>query len=693
MALNPFFLQGTQSEQRLVQDIINEHLRFHGVEVTYIPRKFVNKKTVIEEVQSSKFDDNYSIEAYVNTYDGYGGAGDILTKFGVSIRDELILTISKERFEDFIAPFMAGIDDGTDDSELPTPTRPREGDLVYFPLGQRLFEVKFVEHEDPFFQLGKNYVYQLKCELFEYEDEVIDTSIPEIDTQVEDEGILSSLKLISVGQTATATAVIQGSETTGYVNEIFLNNDGYGYTSAPTIGFTTSPGSQVLDTATAVGVLTTKGGVTSLEKILLTNAGAGYTVAPIITISGGGGTGAAATCNIITSDQGVIRFNIQDGGVGYGTAPTVTIPRPDVGATATATVGASGTITAFVMTATGVAYTGAPTVTITPPNRSGVISSFRLNNAGIKTGNVYTQDPNGNLNASGVGGFAGSHGSDYEVGDIVTFVGNNGGVSVAGTESRIRIDSVNSDGAVTGFTQLYGGYDYEISVGSSAGLYVAENISGSMNGIGLKLRVETIATGIGTTATGTAVLSNGTITGITVTNAGSGYTKEPHVNAPVVTISNAPEFKDPSRYAAVGIASIGLNPAGASVVKAIYVDSPGRGYTSIPTVTISDPESLGGIGTFIFNEVIVGERSKTEARVKNWDTDTNILKVSNVSIGSTQLGFFPGEIIRGKVSGAEYSLQGFNQDDIYNEHTENDTFESEADNILDFTESNPFGTF
>ena len=85
MALNPFFLQGTQSEQRLVQDIINEHLRFHGVEVTYIPRKFVNKKTVIEEVQASKFDDNYSIEAYVNTYDGYGGAGDILTKFGVSI--------------------------------------------------------------------------------------------------------------------------------------------------------------------------------------------------------------------------------------------------------------------------------------------------------------------------------------------------------------------------------------------------------------------------------------------------------------------------------------------------------------------------------------------------------------------------------------------------------------------------------
>ena len=89
MALNPFFLQGAQSEQRLVQDLINEQLQIYGVEVTYIPRKYVNKKTVIEEVQASKFDDNFSIEAYVNTFDGYGGQGDILTKFGMNLKDEL----------------------------------------------------------------------------------------------------------------------------------------------------------------------------------------------------------------------------------------------------------------------------------------------------------------------------------------------------------------------------------------------------------------------------------------------------------------------------------------------------------------------------------------------------------------------------------------------------------------------------
>ena len=335
MALNPFFLQGTASEQRLVQNLINEHLQFHGVEVTYIPRKYVNKKTVLEEVQTSKFDDNYAIEAYVNNFDGYSGAGDVLTKFGVSVRDELILTISKERFEEFIAPFMAGLDDGTGEGEIILSTRPREGDLVYFPLGERLFEVKFVEHEDPFYQLGKNYTYQLKCELFEYEDELIDTSISEIDTQVQEEGYITTLNLVGTGRTATAVAFIEGSTpgVAGFIDKIYLNNDGSGFTSAPTISFTPSPTGQIGDNASAVGIITTVGGVTSLKEILLTNAGYGYSTAPTITITGGGGTGAAATCSIRTSGSGVIRINIQDGGVGYSTAPTVTIAGPPLSAT------------------------------------------------------------------------------------------------------------------------------------------------------------------------------------------------------------------------------------------------------------------------------------------------------------------------------------------------------------------------
>ena len=227
MALNPFFLQGSQSEQRLVQDLINEQLQIFGVEVTYIPRKYVNRQTIIEEVNASKFDDNFTIEAYVNTYEGYGGQGDVLTKFGVSLKDELTVSISKERFEDFIAAFLTALPD----DEINVDTRPREGDLIYFPLGSRLFEIKFVEHEQPFYQLGKNYIYELKCELFEYEDEVIDTDIEAIDTQVQETGFITTLNLIGSGTTATATATIN----TGYIREIFLNNDGSGYTVTPTV--------------------------------------------------------------------------------------------------------------------------------------------------------------------------------------------------------------------------------------------------------------------------------------------------------------------------------------------------------------------------------------------------------------------------------------------------------------------------
>ena len=661
MALNPFFLQGTASEQRLIQDIVNEHLQFHGVEVTYIPRKYVNKKSIIEEVQTSKFDDNYSIEAYVNNFDGYSGAGDVLTKFGVSVRDELILTISKERFEEFIAPFMAGLDDGTGEGEIILSTRPREGDLIYFPLGQRLFEVKFVEHEDPFYQLGKNYVYQLKCELFEYEDEVIDTSIEMIDSQVQDEGYITTLNLIGVGRTATAIAQIQGTSASGYVRQVFLNNDGSGYTSAPNIIIDPSPTGQEGDNAYAVGILTTKGGVTSLKEILLTQAGSGYTSPPKITISGGGGVGAAATAQLVTTGAGVIRFNVTDVGTGYAAPPVVTIPRPDVGATATATVGASGTITSFTMTGAGEAYVSTPTVTVSTPTRSGIIHIMSCANTG----------------------------SGYQAGETVSLIPNN--VSMGGTEAIIRIDSVSGSGSVTGFTTVYGGYDFEVSSNPSADYYEARGGSGNDN---FRLMVDSITTGVGTTATGTAVLSNsGTITGITVTNPGSGYTKSPHANAPVVTVSNDPQFKDPSTAAAVGIASLGKDGNNV-IVKSIFIKNAGKGYSSNPTVTIADPETIKSSGNYIFNELVYGSRSGIEARVKEWDADLLRLKVANVGIGTTTGAvFFEGEEIIGRDSGASYPVQIYNPLDTYDKYSENDEFETLGDNLLDFTETNPFGTF
>ena len=664
MALNPFFLQGTASEQRLVQDLVNEHLSFHGVEVTYIPRKFVNRKTVLEEVQSSKFDDNFAIEAYVNNFDGYSGAGDILTKFGVSVRDELMLTISKERFEDFIAPFMSGQDDGTDDSELITPTRPREGDLVYFPLGQRLFEIKFVEHEDPFYQLGKNYVYMLKCELFEYEDEVIDTTNYEIDTQVQDEGYITTINMIGAGRTATASAIIQGTVTSGYVRKIFLNDDGSGYTSTPVIGITSSPTGQVGDNATAVGVLTTKGGVTSLEKILLTNAGAGYTVAPTVTITGGGGVGAAATAQLVTSGQGVIRFAITDSGVGYGTAPKVTIPFPiNLNASATALTNNVGVITALNLNAGGQHYTSAPPISFSPQPTGlyGILTDIRV--LGVYDGSGYT------------------------VGDVVSLQINSSAAAAGygGTGAQIRIDNVASGGQLrtSGLTILNGGYGYDATGNSHY------NVIGG-TGSGAKLYPISVGSTPAVSAAATATVTSGSITSLTLNNGGSGY-----LTTPTVVISDDIQYRDTSTVGpTVGIASIGLDGT-TNVVKSILIEDAGRGYSQAPVVTIADPEALTGIGTFQFNEIVTGSRSFLRARVKEWDVDTLVLKVSNVGTSKTAPDgkFFPGETIIGETSGARYVTNNYVQDDTYDKYTENDEFETLGDSLVDFSESNPFGTF
>ena len=370
MALNPFFLQGSQSEQRLVQSLINEQLKIYGVEVTYIPRKFVRKQTIIKEVQSSAFDDNFLLEAYVNTYEGYGGQGDIMTKFGVSLRDELTLTISKERFEDFISPFL----NSDDDYELAT--RPREGDVIFFPLGSRLFEVKFVEHEEPFYQLGKNYVYQLKCELFEYEDEVFDTDIEEIDSQLEDLGYISTLQLMGIGVTASANAQLSVSNR-GYIREIVLNDDGSGYTSTPTVAISTAPNAAGNVNATAVAITTTRGGVFSIERIQLTHAGIGYTEAPLVSIRGGGGVGAAATAAVELTDFGIVDFTMSNNGAGYGSNPIVTITGNNtISAVADVTVLADNTISDITLRNAGAGYTAQPTVTIANPSVINGVGNF-----------------------------------------------------------------------------------------------------------------------------------------------------------------------------------------------------------------------------------------------------------------------------------------------------------------------------
>ena len=556
MTLNPFFLQGSQGEQRLVQDLINEQLRIFGVEVAYIPRKVLAEQKLygttdlsidLREIQFSKFDDNFLIEAYVNNYEGYGGAGDILTKFGMSLRDELTITISKERYEDFIAPFMDAFPDSQIEPE--TVLRPREGDLVYFPLGQRLFEVKFVEHEAPFYQLGKGYVYELKCELYEYEDEIVDTSINEIDEILEDEGYITTLRLVGLGETAMISA---NSTSGGYVRRLYLNNDGSGYTSVPTVSFTASPTS---NTATAVAITTNRGGVYSISEILFTNVGSGYTVPPTITISGGNGVGAAATCDIETGYVGVSNISINDSGEGYPTVPKV--------------------------------YAASPTGTAAQATAS--IANGEVGIVTITNGGTY-YNPNKNI--------------------VVSF---------------------------------------------------------------------SAPTGVGSTATGYAVVgSSGTVTSVVVSFAGTGYTSEP-------TVSIGSSFSD----------KVGLNTAVLKAtinafdrIAAVRIVDPGNGYVGVITAWVASPPRISGIGTYIFNEEVIGEQSRVSARVKDWTFGTKTLKVG-INTGV----FYEGEEVVGTASSARYVVSSYDTEDPYDPYAQNDQIEEISDKILDFSESNPFGSY
>lgn len=318
MALNPFFLHGSPGEQRLLQDLTNELIRARGIEILYIPRKFVRKQTILEEIQSSRFDDNFAIEALLLNYDGYGGSGDILSKFGVSVKDDVTLAISKERFEDFIGNFLSSMDS----NEIEVSSRPREGDLIYFPLGQRLFEVKNTEHESLFYPLGKLYHYELTCELFEYEDEVLDTSIEEIDEKMEDVGYLTEIRLIGSGNTATINPLLG----TGYVKQVYMVQDGYGYSTPPQVVFTEAPLGGI--TAQAVAITTSINGTVSVKDVLITHAGSGYQKPPKITFVGGNGIGAAATCEIVTNSYGIVSANVVQEGNGYITPPEIIISAP-----------------------------------------------------------------------------------------------------------------------------------------------------------------------------------------------------------------------------------------------------------------------------------------------------------------------------------------------------------------------------
>ena len=184
MATNIYF-QNSITDQNLLNDINREVIQQAGIDVMYIPRTLVKEDLVLNEDVISQFNTAYEIEMYVKTSDNFGGPDDAISRFGLDIRDELILVVHAESFK-----FATNI------------TTPLEGDLIYFPLSKGLFEIKFVEDEQPFYQVGKNYVFELTCELFQYGEEKIDTGT-DADKVERENAYAVDLVLSAVGGTGT----------------------------------------------------------------------------------------------------------------------------------------------------------------------------------------------------------------------------------------------------------------------------------------------------------------------------------------------------------------------------------------------------------------------------------------------------------------------------------------------------------
>ena len=163
----------------MIEDLVIECLKIYGFDVYYLPRQAVNEDMVLGEDVLNKFTSAYPLEMYLQNTNGFEGDGDLMTKFGVEIRDTATFIVSRRRWDEVISRSYNAV----------LTTRPAEGDILYFPLTKSFFEIKFVESKDPFFQVGKLYVYKLECELMRYSSEIIDTGVTEIDDLATDKSV------------------------------------------------------------------------------------------------------------------------------------------------------------------------------------------------------------------------------------------------------------------------------------------------------------------------------------------------------------------------------------------------------------------------------------------------------------------------------------------------------------------------
>ena len=257
MATNLYFSQKVRSEQNLYEDIVIEALKTYGQDVFYLPRDIVNEDTILGDDPVSSFNSSYILEMYIENTEGFDGEGDLFTRFGVEIRDEATFVVSRRRWSDTVARY---------DNEI-TVERPAEGDLIYLPMSNKFFQISHVEHEQPFYQLSNLPVFKLRCQLFEYTGEDMDTGIDVLDDLEAKYAYKYVLTLDNTRDSAQASATLSS----GALQSLNITDSGNNYFVAPTVTIIDSTGVGAAITAT---VDSNNGKVNGLT---ITNGGSGYT--------------------------------------------------------------------------------------------------------------------------------------------------------------------------------------------------------------------------------------------------------------------------------------------------------------------------------------------------------------------------------------------------------------------------------
>lgn len=311
MATNFYFSQKVKSEQDLYEDIIIESLKIYGQDVYYLPRSIINEDRILGEDIPSSFNSSYKIEMYIENIEGFDGEGDLFTKFGVEIRDQATFIVARKRWKRQVGRIENQLD----------AQRPREGDLIYLPLSNSMFQIMHVEHEQPFYQLSNLPVYKMRCELFEYNNEDFDTGIDTIDG-IEKSFAYRYLVSLKSKRTADITAKIENGE----IVDGNVINGGENYDANASITFT-NPNLSA-QTATATATIDSFG---SINGITLDLSGRFYNSATVTVSTPEGADSSLDSAQLVANveDGEVTSISILDSGLNYPSAPTIVISDPD----------------------------------------------------------------------------------------------------------------------------------------------------------------------------------------------------------------------------------------------------------------------------------------------------------------------------------------------------------------------------